>query len=97
MISRVSSPAGSIRSNFEANPFKKKTFDGFEGFFSKTNSRKELISLLAAMNLRCILLVHVCRLSALVIRFFSLNGGEPATAGAAAIHGRVRERKELKD
>ena len=24
-----------------------------------------------------------CRLSALVIRFFSLNGGEPATAGAA--------------
>ena len=37
------------------------------------------------------------RLSALVIRFFSLNGGEPATAGAAAIHGRVRERKELKD
>ena len=25
-----------------------------------------------------------CRLSALVIRFFSLNGGEPATAGAAA-------------
>ena len=29
-----------------------------------------------------------CRLSALVIRFFSLNGGEPATAGAAASRGR---------